>query len=276
MASKSSDTMMGKLRNLFPGIGIEGGLAPDSDENLTEEEKAAKAAEVAAALKAKEVEDGEKSKDPLAAFAEIFDNKKPAGTPEEDIPLSMQAILTPENLKKITAELNFAEMISPEVRKKLADPETASAAMFEAMNEIALGSYTTAIQHSSRASELVLDDRMQRMEKTFSARIDDHQIKSSIKANEAIANSPVLQAGIMMIADQLRKSQPDADPKWVTEQATKFFAEAGKTLGGGDSSQSDGSPGSGDGDKEGTDWLQFATTGQPDGSDSSDGGDSNQ
>lgn len=267
--SSSNDNMLTRLRNLFPGIGVEGGPTPrpddDDDKDKDKDKKAA-------ATQDNDDDKDRKSTDPLAAFAAILDNRQTGDNKDQDTPLSMQSVLTPENLKKITDNLNFAEMISPETRDKLAKGEDPSA-IFEAMNEIALGSYTTAIQHASRASELVVDDRMQRLERSFGRRINEHQVQSSLSGHEVIKNSPVLKAGVSMIAERIRQSQPDADPKWITEQATNFFLEAGKALGGGSTGKSGNQGGQpGGSDDEGTDWLEFATSSQSGSDGSTDGG----
>lgn len=245
----------GILRKLFPGIGIEG-ADPDPVKPTAEDIDPTTGKPVVKAP-AKEPDPG--PKDPLASFAAIFDNK-PAAKPgeEEDIPLSAAGVLTPETMAKLTDSLDFNTFLTQETRDLLAKGEDGNA-IFTAFNEITKGAYQTALQHSSKLSEQILEDRLGRMEAGFGEKINAHQVNSSISANELIGKSPVLKAGITMIAEKLRQAQPDADPKWITEQATSFFVESAKVLGGGEGSN----PGGGEGGQGGqppaeVDWLGFA------------------
>ncbi len=263
---------LGALRKLFPGIGIEGEdpdkVKPDPDKKIDPKPDDP----------AKDPAKSPGSDDPLAAFADIFDNKKPKDPKDEDTPLSVAGILNEETLKKLTDSIDFNTFLTDETRKALNDPENDGSAVFKAFNEIAGGSYRTAIQHAGKMSETILDDRLARLEAGLGEKINAHTIKSSISANELINKSPVLQAGISMIADRLQKSQPDADPKWITDQATKFFVESAKVLSGneGDSKPGTGSPDLTPGSGEDTDWVGFAmgdTVNNPTGEGQSDSGD---
>lgn len=247
----------GILRKLFPGIGIEG-ADPDP---VTADPNAPNPGDPTPGdpTGGKPTEPDPGPKDPLASFAAIFDNK-PAPKPgeEEDLPLSASGVLTPETLAKLTDSLDFNSFLTQETRDALAKGEDGNA-IFTAFNEITKGSYQTALQHSSRLSEQIMEDRLSRLESGLGEKINAHQVNSSISANELIGKSPVLKAGITMIAEKLRQAQPDADPKWITEQATNFFVESAKVLGGGEGSN----PGSGEPGQPGqpaaeVDWLGFA------------------
>lgn len=245
----------GILRKLFPGIGIEG-ADPDPVTPTAEDIDPATGKPV---VKAPATEPDPGPKDPLASFASIFDNK-PAAKPgeEQDIPLSAAGVLTPETLAKLTESLDFNTFLTQETRDALAKGEDGNA-IFTAFNEITKGSYQTALQHSSKLSEQILEDRLGRMEAGLGERINAHQVNSNISANELIGKSPVLKAGITMIAEKLRQTQPDADPKWITEQATAFFVESAKVLGGGEGSNPGGGAPGPDGQPPAeVDWLGFA------------------
>jgi len=262
----------GLLRKIFPGIGIEG-ADPDPvkpvDPNIDP-----------ATGKPKVVEDPSdpnkitKPADPLAAFAAIFDNKEPAKPGEEDIPLSVAGVLTEDTLSKLTEKLDFNTFLTQETREALAKGEDPQA-IFNAFNEISIGSYKTAMTHSSKLSEQILEDRLTRMEAGLGERINAHHVKSSLSANEIISKSPVLMAGVSMIAERLQKQQPDADPAWITKQATDFFVESAKVLGG-EQATGPGDPANPEGPGEGENWLNFAmgdTVNNPGGLDPTDGGD---
>ena len=263
------------LRKLFPGIGIEGAdpdpvkVDPNAPDPTKEPGKDPDTG--------KPTEPDPGPKDPLASFASIFDNK-PAAKPgeEEDIPLSSAGILTAETLAKLTENLDFNTFLTQETRDLLAKGEDGNA-IFTAFNEITKGAYQTALQHSSKLSEQILEDRLGRLEAGLGEKINAHQVNSTISANELINTSPVLKAGITMIAEKLRQAQPDADPKWITEQATSFFVESAKVLGGGEgSTPAPGEPGHVPVSGQETDWLGFAmgdTVNNPDGTEPTSGGD---
>jgi hypothetical protein len=242
------------LRRLFPGIGIEGkdnDPTPNPDPNIDP---------ATGKPKVKEPEKDPVSVDPLAAFAAMFDNKAP-GTPDpKDVPLSVASVLTPDTIAKLTENLDFNSYLTDETREALANPETTSKALFTAFNEIAKGSYQTAISHSSTLSEKILEDRLGRFENSLGERINAHQLQSNLSANEIINKSPVLKAGISMMAERLQRSQPDADPKWVTEQATNYFLQSAKLLSGGDtgSNPGPGEPGNKPTPGGDVDWMGFA------------------
>lgn len=257
------------LRRLFPGIGIEGkedDPKPNPDPNIDP---------ATGKPKDKDPDPDPKSVDPLAAFAAMFDNKAP-GTPDpKDIPLSVSSVLTPETIAKLTENLDFNSYLTDETRELLAKGEDPKA-IFTAFNEIAKGSYQTAISHSSTLSEKILEDRLGRFEKSLGEKINAHQVRSNLSANEIINKSPVLKAGISMMAERLQRSQPDADPKWVTEQATKYFLESAKLLGGGGtgSNPGPGEPGNKPAPGGDVDWMGFAmgdTVNNPGGADPTDG-----
>lgn len=228
------------LRKLFPGIGVEGGdpdpVTPDPnapDPSIHDPTKP----------KAPATDPDPKPVDPLAAFSAMFDNK-PAGDPDpKDIPLSVANVLTPEAMKKLTENLDFNTFLSDATREALAkgdDPK----AVFKAFNEIAAGSYQTAMTHSSTLSEKIVEDRIGRMEASLGDRINAHSLQSNLSANEIISKSPVLKAGISIFAERIQKSQPDADPAWVAQQATDYFLQSAKLLSGDDGSKPgpDGNP----------------------------------
>ena len=254
------------IRRLFPGIGVEGGGNPNpADDPKPKDDPKNKP-------KDKGTGDDPGPQDPLASFAAIFDNKpKKKEGEEEDIPLSVAGILTQDTMSKLTENLDFNSFLSDATRDALANGEDPKA-VFTAFNEIAKGAYQTALTHSSKLSESIVEDRLKRLEAGLGERINAHQIKSQISSHEAISKSPVLQAGISMIADRLRQAQPDADPKWVTEQATNFFLESAKVLSGGQSSDQGGQGGQpGPGQPTETDWMDFAMGDNPGGDDPTGG-----
>jgi hypothetical protein len=243
------------IRKLFPGIGIEGAAddpKPDPKPTIDIDPATGKP-------KPKEPTDDPKSKDPLADFANIFDNKDSKDADPKDIPLSVAGVLTPETISKLVENLDFNSFISDETRNALAKGEDSNA-IFTAFNEIARGSYQTAISHSSTLSEKILEDRLARFEKGLGERINKHQLQSNLSAHEVISKSPVLKAGISMLAERIQKSQPDADPKWVAEQATNYFLESAKLLTGQGqgSNPGPGEPGHKPTPGEDVDWMGFA------------------
>lgn len=246
------------LRKIFPGIGIEGGdpdpqdPIKDKDGNVIDPTKEPKDKDPATVTK---------PVDPLAQFATIFDNKPVEKPGEEDTPLSVATVLTEDTLSKLTENLDFNSFLTEKTREALSSGEDPKA-IFQAFNEIAVGSYRTAITHSSKLSEQILEDRLGRMDAALGDKINAHQVNSAISSDETINKSPVLKAGIAMIAERLRQTQPDASPEWITKTATEFFLESAKVLGGGDSSNS-GVPGTdaptkgSSGDKA-INWFDFA------------------
>ena len=237
------------VRRMFPGIGIEGADDPKPDPDPTKDPKPDP--------DPKDTKPDPKPEDPLAAFAAMFDNKAPGEPDPKDIPLSVANILTPETIAKLTENLDFNSFLSEATKDALAKGEDPKA-VFAAFNEIAKGSYQTAMSHSATLSEKIVEDRIGRLEAGLGERINAHQLQSNLSANEIINKSPVLKAGISMMADRLQKSQPDADPKWIAEQSTKFFLEAAKQLSGGDSSPGPGEPGDKPTAGEDVDWMGFA------------------
>jgi len=246
----------GLLRKIFPGIGIEGGdpdpvkadpnAKPDSDSKPDSKDS-------------KDPTKDPKPVDPLAQFAAIFDNKPAPKPGEEDIPLSVAGVLTEDTLSKLTEKLDFNKFLTDETREAIAkgdDPK----ALFTAFNEIAVGSYRTAITHSSKLSEQIMEDRLGRLEAGLGEKINAHQVQSKISANEIINKSPVLKSGILMIAEKLRQQQPDADPEWITKTATDFLLESAKVLSGVEGDSNSGQPGNPKGDpaESETDWMGFA------------------
>jgi hypothetical protein len=198
--------------------------------------------------------------DPLAAFAAIFDNTKPAVPGQEDIPASVANILTAENVKGITDKLNFLDYITPETREAIAAGGDNGKALMTAFNEIGIGAYQNALAHGTKVSESIMEDRLSRMEATFSDKIKASQVQSNISAHESISKSPVLQAGISMIADRLRQTNPTASAEDITKQATDFFMESAKVLGGGESGDNLGGGGNPAPTGQETDWVEFAFT----------------
>ncbi len=252
----------GLLRKMFPGIGVEGagdptkplepGAEPNPDPHLAKPGDPPK--DPQAPGKSPD------PVDPLAQFSKIFDNKPPVEPGKEDIPLSVAGILTEETLSKLTENLDFNSFLTEKTREALAGGEDPKA-IFNAFNEIALGSYRTAMTHSSKLSEQIMEDRLGRLEAGLGEKINAHHIQSEISANEIINKSPVLKAGISLIAENLRQTQPDASPEWITKTATEFFMESAKVLNSGEGNSNPPGPGGGDpapSGEAGTDWMDFA------------------
>lgn len=280
MAGEGGSGVGNMLRNLFPGIGIEGapvnpppaGPNPppvDPSTGLPLEPGPGDPSVNPPAVKfnpvtgepIKDPAASPESKDPLAHFADLFDNKKQA----ENLPapvVNSQDLFTKENMGKILESLPaFTDHISEETRAAIAkgdDPNAIGAAL----NEVGQGAYAAALQHAVRLSETLTAKQMERMESTFSDRINQHQVNQSITQHDLIKDSPVLQAGISIIAERLQKTNPSASADWITQEATKYFLESAKVLSGG--AGDDGQPG-GSGDKNPVtgaevDWVDFATT----------------
>jgi len=255
---------METLKNLFPGIGVEGKVdthpspdpasnpgpdpnnpGPGPDPNDPDPNPAPGS-------------QNQEPKDPLAHFSQIFDNKQlEANQPEPTI--GSGDLFTNENMGKILESLpNFTDHITNETREKLAAGEDPNAVMV-AFDEIGKGAYSAALQHAVRLSESLTSKKMEAMEASFSDRINQHQVQQNINQHELIKDSPVLQAGISIIADRLQKTNPTASPQWITEQSTKFFLESANVLSGNEPGGK-GIPGAGNNppaDGE-TNWVEFA------------------
>lgn len=233
------------LRDLFPGIGVEGKSSPMPAPGAAVEPGANPPAEpqpvtvnlvdpttglpvpVAAAPG---LESGnQEPKDPLAHFADLFDNKKQEANQVEPS-IGATDLFTSENMGKIMESLpNFTDHITDETREALAKGEDPQAIM-KAFDEIGKGAYSTALQHSVKLSESLTSKQIERMEASFSERINQHQVSQSISQHELIKDSPVLQAGISIIAERLQKTNPTAAPDWITKQATKYFLDSAALL----------------------------------------------
>jgi len=247
-------TTAGKIRSLL-GIGQEG--APDAVPPDPHAQPGQPMPDPNAPAQPKPAEGNPGPQDPLAAFAAIFDNSKPGEPGAEDIPASVANILTTENVKGITDKLNFLDYITPETREAIAAGGDNGKALMAAFNEIGIGAYQNALAHGTKVSESIMEDRLSRMEASFSDKIKASQVQSNISAHESIQKSPVLQAGISMIADRLRQTNPTASAEDITKQATDFFMESAKVLGGGEVGQMDSKGNPAPVGQE-TDWVDFA------------------
>lgn len=275
----NNPSLMNRVLSVFPGIGIEGqtgnhpdpsGNPPAPDPNdpnpqLLPDPPVAKFNPVTGEP-IKEPDPTAEPKDPLAEYGDLFDNSKLEANVPEALPNS-QDILTPETMGKIMENIPaFTTHLTDETKAKLAEGgEDSGQAVMAAFNEISQGAYKTALTHSVALSEKLVDQRMARLEETISDRINQHSVNSNIQSQDAIRNSPVLQAGISIIADRLRATNPTADPKWIAQQATKFFMDSAATLSGQPlGTTQDGLPPTKEPDVEPTDWIDFATQGRED------------
>lgn len=263
------------MNSVFPGIGIEGGTGPqptppghgnpndpnDPNPQLLPDPPVAKFNPVTGE-QILEPDPTAEPKDPLAEYGDLFDNKKLEANVQEALP-SSQDILNPENMGKIMENIPaFTTHLTDETKAAMAaGGEEGGKAIMTAFNEISQGAYKTALTHSVALSEKMVDQRMARMEETISDRINQHNITNTIQSSDAIKNSPVLQAGISILADRLRATNPTAPPEWIAQQATKFFMDSAAVLGGGQPGQPGGQPGNkpGEPDIDPTDWIEFAT-----------------
>ncbi len=263
------------LSNIFPGIGVEGATTAQPDPtagagqpvasgpvegNTQPAPQGAPAAgpqPVPGSVNPSPPSPDPEPKDPLAHFSDLFDNSKlEANQPEPNI--GAGDLFTNENMGKILESLPaFTDHITSETREKLAAGEDPNAVMV-AFDEIGKGAYAAALQHAVRLSESLTDRRMKTLENSFSERINQHQVQQSINQHEAIKDSPVLQAGISIIAERLQKTNPTASAEWITDQSTKFFLDSANLLTG-NKSGGQGQPGGGQNPAEAeTDWVAFA------------------
>jgi hypothetical protein len=117
------------------------------------------------------------------------------------------------------------------------------------------------LQHAVRLSESLTTKRLETMEASFSDKINQHQVQQNINQHELIKGSPVLQAGISIIADRLQRTNPTASAQWITDQSTKFFLESANVLSGNEPGGKK-IPGAGDNPpaSDETNWVEFAQT----------------
>lgn len=260
------------IRDLFPGVGVEGQVSTHPDPATQHEGDPAPGTDPNAPAAIPGVDPtgsntnpvpgspSPEPKDPLAHFAQIFDNKQlEANQPEPTVASS--DLFTNENMGKILESLpNFTDHISQETRENLAKGEDPNAVMV-AFDEIGKGAYSAALQHAVRLSESLTTKRLETLEASFSDKINQHQVQQNINQHELIKGSPVLQAGISIIADRLQRTNPTASAQWITDQSTKFFLESANVLSGNEPGGKK-IPGAGDNPpaSDETNWVEFAQT----------------
>ena len=189
-------------------------------------------------------------KSPLDNFANLFDTKGTGnqGT-KQPIP-TVKDIFTDDTVKGLTEKLDFVSMLSEDTKKGLADGD--GKAFFAALNEVARGSYSQSLVHSSTVMEQLLQRHLDERDSSIGSHVRSSLVEQNISELTGDKGSPVLKAGLSMISEKLQAEYPDAQPDWIASQAAKFFKEFANALNPKEPSPEEKAK------AEEVDWVKFA------------------
>lgn len=182
---------------------------------------------------------------PLDAYAKLFDNAT-TGTP--DAPPSFT--LDPKLLSEVSGQLNFTQGISPELLTKATSGDTA--ALLEVINQVGQQSYKTALHHSTTLTDKFVGARSSFDQKNIGSHVQGALTDSAL-ASIPNASHPVVKNQLKMVADMMRKSNPDATPQQIAEASQKYILELAGALNPSDKAKPDESQGE-------FDWESFITS----------------
>jgi hypothetical protein len=161
------------------------------------------------------MDDPNKSKDPLAIFDGMWDTKAKTGQ-ENPVPAFS---LDPEALKKVTEQLQFSPQLTPELLAKFkeGDPETLTGLL----NSVGRQAYSMLMSHIPTLTDKYVSARLEHDRAGLG-----REVRQSLTANslETIASkNPVLKQQIDRVVEAIYDKYPDATPDWVSGQVKKYF-----------------------------------------------------
>jgi hypothetical protein len=132
--------------------------------------------------------------------------------------------IDPKQLAEAAKKTDFSKIISPELRARVnAGGEDGTAAMMQAMNQMAQGVYAQAAFASSKIIEQAVAKAREQFNADIPAHIKKLQVSDNLRAENPVFNHPASSPILGAIESQLTVKYPNASAKEITGMATQYL-----------------------------------------------------
>ena len=189
-------------------------------------------------------------KNPMDAYAKLFDTTNQ----QADAPAPAFNI-DPKILTEVSGKLRFTDGIDKELITKATSGDYS--AMLEVMNTVGQRAYQTAISHGTSLTDKYLSARKEHDFKGIGSTVKKELVNSALN-NTPNYNHPVVKAQLNMVAEAMRRENPDASPQEIAEAAQQYIQDLADAIKPEDPVKKAKAK-----EAEGVDWTSFLTTGDP-------------
>lgn len=163
----------------------------------------------------------QQTQDPFNAYADLW--KAPTENDGEKTPRFQ---LDPAVINRSADSLDFVRNMPEDMRASLEEVFGTNAEKGSALlNYVARQAYASAIQHGTALTDRYLDVRGQHEGKKVGKTVKEQLALNSIDSMEAAKKSPIVKENLRLIAQNLSRTYPDADPQWIQEKTQEFFVQ---------------------------------------------------
>jgi len=161
------------------------------------------------------------TKSPLDNFADLWKtDPKDAAQPVPDQLFNID----PAKLQEAVAQTNFSQVITPELRQKIAaGGEEAVSALMDSMNKITQASFA----HSTIATTKIVEQALDKMQAKYDARmqqlIKQNSISDSLRAENPLFSNPAVDPLLKALELQLTQKFPNATAADITQKAKDYL-----------------------------------------------------
>ena len=159
---------------------------------------------------------------PLANFADLWKNDdKGAAQGQEDQLFNID----PAKLQEAVAQTNFSQVITPEIKQKLAaGGEDAIAASLEAMNKVAQATYA----HSTIATTKIVEQAMEKMASKHQKQMEDllkrTQVSDNLRSENPLLSNPAVDPLLKALEFQFTQKYPNSSAQEITQKAKDYLS----------------------------------------------------
>ena len=160
----------------------------------------------------------QQQKDPLAPFAQIFDNAPVDGKKQ-----APQYKLSPDVIKQAADSLDYSDSIPKDFKKRMAEGDDTVWA--ELVNGLGRKAYSHALEHNSVLTDRFVSQRSEYDRSGYGTEVTKTLAKQSLKS--IAEKSPTAAKFLEGIHTDLLEKNPDATHEWLEEQSKKFILSMG-------------------------------------------------
>jgi len=159
---------------------------------------------------------------PLDAFAGLWDNKQQ----QTDAPPAFN--LNPEELKKVSSNLRFADGIKPEMYQQAMGGDMN--AFSSILDQVGRQAYEMALQHNSVLTDKYVGARSEFDRKQVNGQVKKELVNTSISSLNT--RHPVIKKELTRIAEAMYAQNPDANPAEISQAAIEYFSQLSQAMNG--------------------------------------------
>lgn len=168
---------------------------------------------------------GQQSANPLDNWMQLMTPKQQQQQQQQ--PKKMFGDLTPDKMKEMVGQTNFAQNIDPELAQKALGGDMQ--AFTQVLNSVAQNVFSSSLQMSQGMVEHGVGFGTEQITGSLDSRIRDFQVRNQNSQNPALQH-PIGQALLGSVKQQLAAANPRSTPQEIQTQAEQMFQDFAQML----------------------------------------------